>query len=212
MSGPADCRRWQISAEGLLHFLNHESDCVMKRLTVIALVVLSTAAAAGIAAWNPAPAVVADQKPVATAPDKDAIERSRKAVQLLDNIFKQTVVLITDKYVHDEDDFAAGSAAVLLFKNVSESGPHKVRLIDATGQPYDEENVAADDFERQGLKELKGGAKSYDQVVERDGQPFLRAITPVPVVMKKCIMCHAHYADAKDGEPVGAISYTVPIE
>jgi hypothetical protein len=30
--------------------------------------------------------------------------------------------------------------------------------------------------------------------------------------MKKCVMCHAHYADAKKGEPIGAISYTVPIE
>ena len=53
----------------------------------------------------------AEDKAAATKPKKAAVERSRKTVQLLDNIFKQTVVLITDKYVHDEDDFAAGSAA-----------------------------------------------------------------------------------------------------
>lgn len=145
-------------------------------------------------------------------PDKAAVERARKTVKMLDNIFKQTVVLITDKYVHDEDDFAAGSAAVLLFKNISESGDNTVRLIDATGDPYEPGNVAKDDFEKSGIKRLKAGAALHEQVVTRDGRSFLRAMTPVPVVMQKCVMCHAHYEDAKKGEPIGAISYTVPIE
>ncbi len=131
---------------------------------------------------------------------------------MLDNIFKQTVVLITDKYVHSEDDFAAGSAAVLLFENISSSGPHKVRLIDATGQPYDEENVAKDDFEKEGIKELKAGAALFDRVIRQDGKPYLRTVTTVPVVMEKCVMCHAHYADVAKGAPIGAISYTIPIE
>jgi hypothetical protein len=121
-------------------------------------------------------------------------------------------VLITDKYVHDEGDFAAGSAAVLLFKNVSESGSHQVRLIDATGNPVESANVAKDDFEREGIKRLKAGAGIYEQVQTVDGKPQLRALTPVPVVMEKCIMCHDHYADVKKGEPIGAISYTIPIE
>jgi hypothetical protein len=147
-----------------------------------------------------------------TTPSKKAVDRSRETVKMLDNIFKQTIVMVTDKYVHDKDDFAAGSAAVLLFKNISESGENKVRLIDATGDPYEAENVAKDDFEKQGIKKLKAGAKGYEQVVTKDGKPFLRALTPVPVVMQKCVMCHAHYEDAKPGEPIGAISYTVPIE
>ncbi|QDU45620.1 hypothetical protein Mal52_41150 [Symmachiella dynata] len=145
-------------------------------------------------------------------PDKAAVERSKKTVQMLDNIYKQTIVLITDKYVHDEDDFAAGSAAVLLFKNISDSGSHKVRLIDATGEPYEEKNVANDDFEREGIKRLKAGAKIHEQVVTVDGKHQLRTLTPVPVVMERCVMCHGHYADVKKGEPIGAISYTLPIE
>lgn len=131
---------------------------------------------------------------------------------MLDNIFKQTIVMVTDKYVHDEDDFAAGSAAVLLFKNISESSENNVRLIDATGDPYESENVAKDDFEKEGIKKLKAGAKGHETIVSQDGKPFLRAMTPVPVVMDKCIMCHDHYADVKKGEPIGAISYTVPIK
>jgi len=145
-------------------------------------------------------------------PGKKAIERSRKKVQMLDNIFKQTIVLITDKYVNDQDDFAAGSAAVLLFKNISEASDDTIRLIDATGDPYEPDNVAKDEFEKQGIKKLKAGAKTTDQVVTKDGKHYLRALTPVPVVMDKCVMCHSHYEDAAPGEPIGAISYTVPIE
>ena len=100
----------------------------------------------------------------------------------------------------------------MLFKNISESGDNKVRLIDATGDPYESENVAKDDFEKEGIKKLKSGAKGHEQVITKDGKPYLRALTPVPVVMQKCVMCHAHYADAEEGEPIGAISYTVPIK
>jgi hypothetical protein len=145
-------------------------------------------------------------------PTKRAIDRSRKTIAMLDNIYKNAIVLITDKYVHDEDDFAAGSAAVLLFKNVSASGSHHVRLIDATGEPYDSENVAQDDFEKEAIRRLKAGAKQHEQVVTGKDEHLLRVVTPVPVVMPKCVMCHAHYADAKEGEPIGAISYTIAIE
>lgn len=144
--------------------------------------------------------------------DKAAVKRAQKTVKMLDDIYKQTIVLITDKYVHDEDDFAAGSAAVLLFKNISKGGSHKVRLIDATGQPYEEANVAKDAFEKQGVERLKKGDALYEEVVDIDGKPHLRTLTPVPVVMDKCVMCHGHYADAKKGEPIGAISYIVPVE
>jgi hypothetical protein len=145
-------------------------------------------------------------------PDKAAVERARKNVQMLDHIYKQAVVLITDKYVNDKDDFAAGSAAVALFDAVTKQGSHKVRLIDATGEPYEPENVAKDAFEKEGIKRLLAGAAQYEQIEVQDGKPQLRVVTAVPVVMKKCIMCHAHYADVKEGAPIGAISYTMPIE
>jgi hypothetical protein len=144
-------------------------------------------------------------------PNKAAIERTRDNVKMLDDVYKQAIVLITDKYVHDTDDFAAGSAAVAWFQGVSKTGYHTVRLIDATGQPYEEANVAKSDFEKEGLKQLKAGKGFYDEVVTKDGKPYLLALTAVPVVHKKCVMCHDHYADAKEGEPIGAISYEMPI-
>lgn len=145
-------------------------------------------------------------------PSKAAVDRTRDNVKMLDDVYKQAIVLITDKYVHDTDDFPAGSAAVELFKRVSKTGFHHVRLIDATGQPYEEKNVAKTGFEKQGIKELKAGKKFYEQVVTKEGNPYLYAMTPVPVVMQKCIMCHPHYEDAKKGEPIGAISYELPIK
>ncbi len=164
-----------------------------------------------VTASRPAPAEQPAQQ-ASAAPSPAELERSRELVQLLDNIFKQTIVMVTDKYVHDESDFPAGSAAVLLFQNISDSSENKVRLLDATGEPYDPENTANDAFERQGIDALRAGKPGYEKVVQRDGGSYLRAMTPVPVVMDKCIMCHSHYADAKPGEPIGAISYTIPIK
>ncbi|MGD9648888.1 MAG: DUF3365 domain-containing protein [Pirellulales bacterium] len=144
--------------------------------------------------------------------DDPALARARQTVQMLDDIYKSAVVLITDKYVHDEEDFPAGSAAVALFEAISNKGWHQVRLIDATGQPYEEKNVARDDFEKTGIERLKAGDALYERVVETDAGRQYRSLTPIPVVMQKCVMCHAHYADAKENEPIGAISYTLDVE
>lgn len=180
----------------------------MKRCFLVSSCVVAIAMLAVLGVSSTAPA----QDNVASGPDDKAVQRARETVKMLDNIFKQTIVLVTDKYVHDEDDFAAGSAAVLLFKNVSDAGDHKVRLLDATGDPIEADNSARDDFEKKGIAKLKSGGKGHEQIVTKAGKSYLRSMTPVPVVMQKCVMCHDHYADVKAGEPIGAISYTIPIE
>ena len=146
------------------------------------------------------------------SPPQAAVERARKTVKMLDHIYKTAIVLITDKYVHDTDDFAAGAAAVQWFDGITKAGFHEVRLIDATGQPYEDDNVARDDFEKEAIRQIKSGKPGHEQIVEQKGKPYLRSVTAVPVVLEKCIMCHPHYEDAAKGEAIGAISYTVPIE
>lgn len=183
----------------------------MKRPSSLILCLLPLALAATYLAPLPASA----QKPATDdKPDAAAVERARKTVRILDEVYKNAVVLITDKYVNKETDFAAGSAVVQLFKNVSKSGNQNVRLLDVTGDPYEPENVAKDAFEKEAVKKIKGGAAFYDEVVKKDnGKYELRAMTNVPVVMDKCILCHAHYAEAKKkGENIGAISYRIPLE
>lgn len=141
-----------------------------------------------------------------------AVQRTRKTVRMLDDIYKTAVVLITDKYVNDEDDFPAGSAAIALFEAIEKKGWHGVRLIDVSGQPYDEDNVAKDAFELQAVKQLKSGDAYYERIEKRDDGRYLRAATAIPVVMKKCTMCHDNYNEAKPGEAIGAISYSLLIE
>jgi hypothetical protein len=181
-------------------FLSEEST-MRKSLTMAAIVTCLTSVSVSLRG---------QEKPAAQ-PSDEAVARTRQTVQMLDNVYKQTIVLITEKYVHDESDFAAGSAAVELFARIGEGGSHTVQLLDATGEPYEPNNVASDEFEREGIRRLKEGKEVHEQVSTRDGKPVLRVMTPVPVVLKKCIMCHSHYADAKDGEPIGALSYEVPI-
>jgi len=141
-----------------------------------------------------------------------ALERTRKTVRMLDDIYKTAVVLITDKFVEDEDDFPAGGAAIALFGAIEKKGWHKVRLVDVSGEPYNDENVAKDDFEKEAAKELKGGKDYFDKVEKRDDGRYLRAATAIPVVMDKCVMCHENYKQAKQGEPIGMLSYTLRIE
>lgn len=144
--------------------------------------------------------------------DNAAVERARKTVRMLDDVYKTAVVLITDKYVHSKKDYPAGRAAVNWFKAISDKGWHEVRIIDATGEPYSDNNVAKDDFDKEGIRQLKAGKTFYDAVVQKDGKSYLRAITPIPVVMDKCIMCHENYRTMKKGEPIGALTYKIPIE
>ncbi|MBM4076481.1 MAG: DUF3365 domain-containing protein, partial [Planctomycetes bacterium] len=82
----------------------------------------------------------------------------------------------------------------------------------ASGQPVEEKNLPKDDFEKSAKKTLLGGKDYYEQVTQVDGKPHLRVATPVPVVLKKCVMCHENYKDVKPGVPIGFLSYTVPIK
>lgn len=146
-------------------------------------------------------------------PEADpAVERTRQQIKMLDDIYKTAVVAITDEYVDDVSDTPAIKIAMGLFDAMKKKGWHEVRLIDATGHPYDEKNVAKDDFEKAAVKALVGGKDYYEQLVKVDGKQRLRAATAVPVVMKKCTMCHDNYKTVKDGVAIGLLTYDVPVK
>lgn len=173
-------------------------------------IVLSVAlmAVAAIALWPSVEPAESAEKPKVDA----ALERTRKTVRMLDDVYKTAVVLITTHYVNDEDDLPAGAAAIALFDAINKKGWHEVKLLDASGEPIDEANVAKNKFDKEAVKQLKAGKSWYDEVEKKDGKRFLRAATPIPVVLKKCIMCHDNYKDAKKGEPIGLLSYKIEIE
>ena len=140
-----------------------------------------------------------------------AVERARREVRMLDDIYKTAIVLVTEHYVHDDTDLAAGSAFKALFEAVSKKGWHDVRLVDATGKPYNDQNLPRAGFEKDAIKQILGGKGSVDKVVVEGDKKFLLAATAIPVVMDKCIMCHENYREVAKGKAIGALSYRVPI-
>jgi hypothetical protein len=144
------------------------------------------------------------------APSPEAVERTRDTVQMLDNLYKMYVVNITGTYVEAAESVAAAKPTKKVMQHMSEKGFHTARLIDLTGKPMSEANVAKSDFEKKAADALKGGKEYFDEVgTGKDGKPVLRAATVVPVVMKQCAACHTH---KKQGELLGAIVYEVPIK
>lgn len=178
----------------------------MSRRARVSLVLVLLSAGAGIALQD---RLIAQGK---DSPSDRALERTRKQVRMLDDLYKTAVVLITEKYVNSDTDLPAGSAAKALFGAMKKKGWHEARLVDATGDPLIPGNAPADDFEKEAVKQLLAGKAGHEQVVEKEGKRYLRAATPVPVVLKKCTMCHENYKSVKEGKPIGAISYIVPIE
>ena len=173
------------------------------RIAVILWIVISCIAFSTIAQ----PQAAAEEK------KKDpALARARKQVEMLDGIYKNAIVLVTEHYVTEESDLPAGTAFKKLFEITKEKGWCETRLLDATGDPYNDENVANDAFEKKAIKQLVSGKAYYDEVIEKDGKRYLRAATAVPVVMKKCVMCHDNYEDVPKGKAIGALGYIVPIE
>ena len=144
--------------------------------------------------------------------DAAALARTRKQVQILDGIYKNAIVLVTTHFVSEKDDMPAGTAFKKLFEVAKENDWHHVRLVDATGDPYDTDNVAKSDFEKAAIKQLREGKPYVDQVVKRDGKSILQAATAIPVVMDKCVMCHENYANLPAGQAIGALTYEITIE
>ncbi len=147
---------------------------------------------------------------IKSSKEDPAISRTREQVKMLDDLYKTAVVLITEHYVTDPSILSAASAAKALFAAMKKKGWHDVRLVgltDILNNPG--ENAPKDAFEKQAKKLLLAGESSHEQVINKNGKRYLRMATAVPVVMKKCIMCHANF-EGNDGA-IGTLSYTVPV-
>jgi len=143
------------------------------------------------------------------------LERTRKTVKMLDDIYKGGIVAITQNYVNDEDAIPAGTAFKEVFRAAEKNGWHKVRLVDGLGEPINEENAPQDAFEKKALAALVAGESQWVEQIDegkKKGKRTLRVATPIPVVFDKCIMCHDNYADVPAGQAIGALTYSIEIE
>jgi hypothetical protein len=142
-----------------------------------------------------------------TAEDR-AIETARRETRMLDDLYKNAIILITKHYVDESSDLPAGSAFQALFKTMKDSGWHEVRLLDGLGEPINDENLPQDDFEKAAIEAILAGKPSHEKIENRDGKRVLRTVTSLPMAMQKCIMCHSNYEGQK---VVGGLGYTVPV-
>src|SRR2546423_924703 len=109
--------------------------------------------AAGLAHWY---ALAGDNK----APDPASVERTRESVKMLDDLYKTSVVVITNKYVEQQSDTPAAAVAKEVFEAMHKKGWHTARLVDATGKPKNKDNVAKTDFEKKVVEQVVAG-KAY---------------------------------------------------
>ncbi len=172
----------------------------MKTISVSSLLLASTLAVVGIGAF--AAEKASDSKDA-------AVERTRQQVKMLDDLYKTVVVLITEHYVKDPSILPAASASKALFAEMKKKGWHEVRLLGLTDVLINQENKPGDAFEQAAATKLLAGEAGHEEVVQKGGKRYLRVATGVPVVMEKCIMCHAAWKGNKGN--IGALSYTVPV-
>jgi hypothetical protein len=154
--------------------------------------------------------VLAAAAGAATAEDDPAVARTVEQVKMLDALYKNAVVLITEHYVENPSSLSAATASKLLFAAMKKNGFHEVRLLGLTDQLTNpEENSPKGNFEETAKEKLLSGEESYKRVINEGGKRYLYMATGVPVVMEKCVMCHANFK-GKTG-PIGALAYKVPV-
>lgn len=195
--------------------MRHLQKSVWGLAILIAAIVVGgnfTALAAFVAPDDEVSAKAADNSTAKSGPKDAAVERARREVQMIDTIYKTAIVLITEQYVNNDDDLPAGEAFVALFKTMTEKGFHEVKLIDATGEAYNDDNAPQEGFETTAVEKLVAGKSVFDEVVTENGKRFLNSATAIPVVMKKCIMCHDNYEGVPAGRAIGAMRYKIPID
>ncbi|MGH8594464.1 MAG: c-type heme family protein [Gammaproteobacteria bacterium] len=148
---------------------------------------------------------------VALAAEDAAVERTKKQLMMLDDLYKTLVVLITEHYVKDATTVpVAATASKALFKAMKEKGWHEARLLGYTDVLFNPaENTPKEGFETKAKGKILAGEASYSEVIEEGGKRYVQMSTAVPVVMEKCVMCHANFK-GKTGA-IGALSYKMAV-
>lgn len=136
--------------------------------------------------------------------DDPGLERARQEIQMLDALYKNAVISITERYQR-------GQPAIMVAKDVfgamRQAGHHDAKLIDATESPLGVDNDPQSDFERRAARAMRTGESYIEEVVTDGVDRRLLAATVVPAVHKRCAECHG----VQEGELLGFIRYEIPI-
>jgi Protein of unknown function (DUF3365) len=133
-----------------------------------------------------------------------ALKRTREQVKMLDELYKNAVVSITNKY----DGPPAIKVAKDVFAAMEKSGWHKAKLVDASGSPQNEANLPQTSFEKRAAAAIQSGKPYFEEIGGNGPGRKLFAATVVPAVTKKCAKCHG----VSEGDLLGFIRYEIPIK
>ncbi len=141
----------------------------------------------------------------APQPKKMSLAQARQTVDMLNDLYVNTVVLTHSTYVKDRGTPAAAVVARKVFSAMAEKGWPQTRWLATTGRPFNPDANPRDQFEKDAVAALKTGKARFERV--EDGK--LRVATLIPLVDKSCQMCHT-----KDqvGAPIGGLAYTVELD
>jgi hypothetical protein len=135
---------------------------------------------------------------------KMPLEQARQTVDMLNDLYVNTVVLTHSTYVKDRGTPAAAVVARKVFASMKEKGWPETRWLATTGRPFNPDANPKDQFEKDAVAALKSGKARFERV---EGDK-LRVVTLVPLVDKSCQMCHTR---DEVGAPIGGLSYTVQL-
>ena len=134
-----------------------------------------------------------------------ALARARDQAQMLDALYKNAVVSVTNRY----DGPPAIKVAKDVFGAMEKGGWHKAKLVDASGSPQNEANVPQTAFEKRAVEHIKAGKPYYEEVIPGENDTrTLHVATIVPAVAVKCAKCHG----VKEGDLLGFIRYEIPVK
>jgi hypothetical protein len=145
-----------------------------------------------------------ESKAAAAAKSEPALDRARDQAKMLDELYKNAVVSITNKY----DGPPAIKVAKDVFGAMEKSGWHKAKLVDASDAPQNEANLPQTGFEKRAAKVIKSGQPYYEEVTGQGAERTLHVATIVPAVTQKCASCHG----VKQGDLLGFIRYEIPVK
>ena len=160
-------------------------------------------------AMRPAPAPRADDEPAAKDADRaqadPALERARREAAMLDALYKNAVVSVTERYPKGPPAIMVGKD---VFKAMEEAGYHSARLVGATEVLMNEENAPSTPFEKRAVEQIRDGEATYEEVVETDDGRRLLVATVVPAVHARCAACHA----VAEGDLLGFLRYDLKVD
>lgn len=137
-------------------------------------------------------------------PVKMSLAQARQTVDMLNDLYVNSVVLTHGTYVKDAKTVPAAAVARQVFEAMAAKGWPETHWLSTTGRPFNPTNNPRDAFERDAAAALKKGQARFERV--ENGR--LRVATLVPLVDKSCLMCHTR---DKVGDPIGGLTYIVPL-